>query len=107
MQKTYIKDDLTKSVINLGHEQQLLIDYTFYEDLKENRLMDKYINKKYLNVIQGKQDDIVNYLDNEEFFKTKCKDNYHIYYFEEADHRFKKTRKLEKIVEIVKNIICD
>ena len=86
----YTLDDLTKSVINLGHEQQLLIYYTFYEDLKENRLMDKYINKKYLNVIQGKQDDIVNYLDNEEFFNTKCKDHYHIHYFENTEHRFLK-----------------
>ena len=103
----YTLEDLTKSAINLGHEQQLLVDYTFYNDLKENRLIEKYINKNYLSVIQGKRDDIVNYLDNEKFFETTCKDSYHIYYFEEADHRFKKPGELEKIVEITRKIICD
>lgn len=96
--------DLQNKSINLGYQKELIIGYNFYEDLK-NYSLDNYINKNKLYVIQGKKDDVVDYKENEKFLKSKCGNNYEIYYFENADHRFKNEGELNKIVNITKDIL--
>lgn len=103
----YSLEDLNKGEINLDRDHPLFIDNKFYEDLKKHKLIDNYINKNYLHIIQGKKDNIVNYLDNEKFFNSRCFNEHEFYYFENADHSFKKTGELDRIVEITRNIICD
>lgn len=103
----YDLKQLENNSINLGYAKELLIDYKFYNDLKDNKLMNNYKNNNYLYVIQGRKDDVVNYKDNELFFKEKCLNNYEIHYFENADHRFKNEGELEKIIEITKEIILE
>lgn len=101
----YNLSELENKSINLGYGKELLIDINFYNDLKNNRLINNYKNNNYLYIIQGKKDDVVDYKNNEKFFNDKCFNNHEVYYFEEANHRFKNPGELEKIVEIVKNVI--
>ena len=101
----YSGKNLETKAINLGYAKPLYIDKKFLQELKENRLENIYSKKLFLNIIQGKKDDVVNYKKNEKFFKEKLKDNYKIYYFENANHRYKNPGELEKIVKIFKEII--
>lgn len=103
----YSLEVLKQKDVDLGYEKPLVINYDFYSDLLENNLRKKYENSNFLYVIQGKKDDVINYKNNEDFFKEKCDQNYKMYYFEDADHRFKNPGELEKIVEISKHILID
>ncbi len=102
----YSFSDLQCGAINLGYGRMVDVDINFYNSLVENSL-DNYQNNNFLYIIQGKKDDVVNYLDNEDFFNKKCKDNYKIYYFDNADHRYKNNGEKEKIVEITKQILLN
>lgn len=102
----YSFNDLKKHAINLGYNREIYVDINFYDNLVANSL-NSYHNNNFLYIIQGKKDDVVNYLDNEEFYIKKCKNNYTIYYFENADHRYKNPGEKEKIVEITKEILLN
>ena len=101
----YDFDELGENIFDLGYNKQLLINMKFYEDLKKNKLDNKNNIDRYLYVIQGKKDDVVDYRKNEDFFKDKNTDKNKFYYFENADHRFKNDGELDKIVEIVREIL--
>ena len=95
-------EDLKNEIINID---SINIDWNFYNELVANRLMNKYDNNtRFLYVIQGKKDEVVNYLDNEEFFENRCKGNYKIYYFEDSKHSFKRDDERERMVNIVREI---
>lgn len=98
-------DMLRAKTINMGYEKSLLIDYKFYDDLCKNSLDKNFKLNKFLYIIQGRKDNIVDPKQNEKFFERFAKDNFKIFYIETADHRFKHTGELEKIVEITKNIL--
>lgn len=102
----YSFSNLQCGAINLGYSRMVDVDINFYNSLVDNSL-DNYQNNNFLYVLQGKQDDVVNYLDNEDFFNQKCKSNYKIYYFNNADHRYKNNGEKEKIVEITKQILLN
>ncbi|MEG1582077.1 MAG: alpha/beta hydrolase [Clostridia bacterium] len=102
----YTLQDLKKQQLNVGFEKDIFIDFNFYNELLVNKL-DKFSTKNYFNIIQGKKDNIVDWKQNERFFKRFCKNNYIIKYFETADHRFKEDGELEKIVSITKDILLD
>ena len=72
--------------------------------MKKNNLDDLDINC-FLNIIQGKKDNIVDYKANEKFLKSHIKSPCEFFYFENADHRFKNPGELEKIVEITTKIL--
>lgn len=99
-------EDLKEKTLNLGFENNLLIDYNFYLDLCKNNLEKNFNYKKKLFIIQGRQDNIVNPVKNESFYKNFIKnDDYKIFYIETADHRFKHSGELKKIIEISKSIL--
>lgn len=100
----YTFKDLQNKTLNMGYEKELNIDINFYNNLVENSLKD-FKNTTFLHIIQGKKDDIVNFKQNELYFNENCKNSYKMYYFENADHRFKNIGELEKIVDIVKVIM--
>ena len=56
----YSSKDLIKT-ITLGFEKQLLINKLFLDDLKNNNLENLPKTKNFLHIIQGKQDNIVDY----------------------------------------------
>lgn len=61
--------------------------------------------KKALYIIQGKKDDIVDFDVNERFFLNYNKKQNHFFCFEDADHRFKKSGELEKIIAITETFL--
>lgn len=106
LKEKIIKDDFCKLRANeILNIQDIKIDYEFYRDLENNRLIDNYKGNRYLYVIQGKKDEIVDYKDNEFFFENKCKDKYQIYYFDNSKHSFKTIEEKEDLLKIVKGIL--
>lgn len=99
----YTVKDLNNKKIDLGFEKELIVDERFYNDLVKDKIH-KVNNEYTYNIIQGKKDDIVNYKENEKFFKNNIK-NYNLFYIEKADHRFKNPGEVETIVNIVNSII--
>ena len=96
-------DEFKSNILNFGYGRELLVDYKFYEDLKHFNLQN-YNNNNHLYVLQGKKDDIVDYERNAVWLKTFAQNNHTLFYFENADHRFKNPGELEEIVNITKHI---
>lgn len=94
-----------KKVANLGYEVSLLVDDKFLSDLKNNSLDKKTEILDRLYVLQGKLDTTVDPVKNQKFFDKHYPNNYEIFYFENADHRFKKPGELEQIIEITLNVL--
>jgi esterase/lipase len=92
-------------VLDIGFNQPLLIDTKFYNDLILNNLAFKYINTNFINVIQGKKDEVVDYISNEKFYNLKCKDKFKIFYFPNSNHTYDNLEDLGKIIDIVKNLV--
>lgn len=106
LKENIIKDDFNKLTSNeILDIQDIKLDYKFYKDLENNKLIDNYKGNRYLYVIQGKKDEIVDYKDNEFFFEKKCKDRYQIYYFDNSKHSFKTNEEKSELIEIVKEIL--
>jgi esterase/lipase len=95
----------TYEILDIGFNQPLFIDTKFYNDLILNNLTSKYINTNFINVIQGKKDEVVDYHANEEFYKSKCKSKFKIFYFPESNHTYDNLGDLDKIIVIVKDLI--
>lgn len=89
---------------NILEVDGIKIDDYYYNELLNNRLIDKYNDSRFLYVIQGKLDDTVDYLKNEIFYENKCKGNYKIYYFEESGHSFKTEKEHLQLLETVREI---
>lgn len=100
----YSLDYLKNNIVNLGFVKELNIDYEFYLELLKYKL-DSYNNTNHLFVIQGKKDGVVNYKENEVFYNKLCKNNFDIFYIENADHRFKNLGELESIVMYVNKLL--
>ena len=96
-------EEFKSNILNFGYGRELLVDYNFYEDLKKLNLQN-YTNPNHLYVIQGKKDDIVDYQRNEKWLEKYAENNHTLFYFENADHRFKNPGELEEIVRITKKI---
>lgn len=94
-----------KNTVNLGYEAPLLVDSKFLDDLKENSLETKPEIKNRLYVLQGRMDTTVDPVKNQEFFNRHYPNQHEVFYFENADHRFKKPGELDKIIEITLNIL--
>lgn len=94
-----------KKVVNLGYEKPLLVDDKFLSDLKHNNLDNKpeILGKVY--VLQGKLDTTVDPIKNQEFLEKHYLNNYELFYFENADHRFKKPGELEQIIKITLDVL--
>lgn len=93
------------NIVNLGYESPLLVDNNFLNDLKNNSLESKNTTMNKLYILQGKLDTTVNPIKNQEFFNKYYSNNHEIYYFENADHRFKKPGELEQIIKITLDIL--
>lgn len=102
-----IKTNELKNIVNLGYENPLLIDDNFLAELKNNALDEKAEISDKLYVLQGWQDTIVDPIKNQEFFDKHYLNNYEIFYFENADHRFKKPGELEKIIKITLKVLSE
>ena len=96
-------DEIAKNPLNLGYEQELLGDKKFCEELT----LPSYpkIRENQLYILQGKLDDLVNWKQNEKYFDKYYHGKHKFYYFEDADHRFKKPGQLDKIIEITREIL--
>lgn len=93
--------------VNLGYERQLLVDKNFLIELKTLNLEKLNPIKNYIYILQGKKDDIVDPKDTERFFESRYPHQHKIFYFENADHRFKNPGELEKIIEITLDILTN
>lgn len=96
-----------KKVVNLGYEKPLLVDDKFLSDLKHNNLDNKTEILGKLYVLQGRLDTTVDPIKNHEFLEKHYLNNYEIFYFEKADHRFKKPGELEQIIKITLDILSE
>ena len=100
----FTENEFRSHPLNFGYGRELIVDYKFYEDLK-NLNLSSYSNPNYLHVLQGKKDEIVNYKKNEQWLLDHASKSHKLYYFENADHRFKNPGELEEIVRITKQIL--
>ena len=100
-----LKDDMDSlKTGNILEIDGIKIDEYYYNELRNNRLIDKYNDTRFLNIIQGKKDDTVDYLKNEIFYESKCKGNYKIYYFENSGHSFKSEEEYKEMLNVVREI---
>lgn len=98
-------ENLKTSPVVFGYEKPLTITYAFLKDLMNLNLTDLPTTKYFIYVLQGKLDTTVNPIKNEEFFNSKYPNQHEIFYFDNADHRFKNPGNLEKIVKITMEIL--
>lgn len=96
-----------KNIVNLGYEAPLLVDDRFLIDLKNNSLDEKTEISDKLYILQGKLDTTVNPVKNQNFYDKHYSNKHKIFYFENADHRFKKPGELEQIINITLDILKD
>ena len=100
----YKPEDIDKAPVNLGYERELIIDKKFLDDLSKNAI-NCFTNKNFFYILQGQQDDVVNNQNNKRFYDKFFENRYKIFYFLNADHRFKKPGELEEIIKIVHNLL--
>lgn len=97
----YKKNEYTK----LGFEREMLVPYTFLEELENNNIFKIYENKEIPNIyiIQGDKDDIAPIEDTKEFISQHSK-NIKLFIISGADHRMKGPGELEKAIKYSKEI---
>lgn len=90
----------------LGFEREMLIPYSFLEELERNDIFKIFENKEIPNmyIIQGDKDDIAPINDTKEFIEEH-KQNIKLFIIPGADHRMKGPGELEKAIEYSKKII--
>lgn len=91
-----------KGSVICGFERKIEVPFAFYEDLKQNDAMKADISQQTL-VIHGTQDDVVPFEDVRQF--SSSRKNVRLEAIEGADHRFKKSGELERVVELAKEFI--
>lgn len=94
-----------KKVVNLGYEASLFVDDKFLLELKNNSLDKKAEISDKIFILQGRLDTTVDPIKNQQYFDKHYLNNYEIFYFEKADHRFKNPGELEQIIRITLNIL--
>lgn len=100
----YKPEDIDKAPVNLGYERELIIDKKFVDDLSKHAIT-SFKNKNFFYILQGQQDDVVNNQNNKKFYDKYFENRYKIFYFLNADHRFKKPGEQEEIIKIVHNLL--
>lgn len=98
-------ETLKSNPVVFGYEKTLTITYKFLNDLMNLNLADLPTTKNYLYILQGKLDTTVFPTKNSDFFNEKYPNQHQIFYFENADHRFKNPGELEIIVKISTEIL--
>lgn len=97
-------DNLKKAdkYIEMGFDRKLRVPLSFYDELSENYILERNINREML-IIHGSVDDVVLPEDMAVF----CKYNplAELAVIEGADHRFKNEGELEKIINIAEEYI--
>ena len=83
----------------LGYEKELIVSYNFYEELKNNKLFEKYNKNEELLIIQGTEDNMAPIDDSIRFIQEKNPKG-KIEKIIGADHRMKKEGELEKAIDI-------
>lgn len=85
-----------------GFERKICLPYSFYEELRRNRVTDKHFDFPAL-VIHGDADDIVPPEDIRKF----CAENekFTLSVVKGADHRFKKPGELEQVISLAEKAI--
>lgn len=93
--------------VNLGYEKPLLIDKDFITQLNNFSLENTNPTQNNIYILQGKKDNIVSPEDNENFFKKFYPNKHKFFYFENADHRFKKPGELNRIIQLTLEILSE
>ena len=96
-------EDIEKGALNLGFEQELMVDNNFRLQLTLPKTCKN--SENYFYILQGKLDELVDWKENEKYFETNFKNKFKFFYFDDADHRFKKPGQLERIIETTKQIL--
>ena len=100
------EDNKNRGYTKLGFEREIIIPYSFMEDLDNNDIFEMYKNMKIpkMHIIQGDKDDIVPIEDTKEFVSLNPK-KITLNIIEGADHRMKGEGELEKTIKYCKEII--
>ena len=88
-------------VTKLGFRRIMNIPYDFYEELKENKILEIYQNNQKMFIIQGTNDDVAPIEDTKELIALDKK-NITLYEIKGADHRMKKNGELEEAINKAK-----
>ena len=86
-----------------GFERKFDVSFDFYKDLKENDVFEKEFSENFI-VIHGDQDDIV-LPEHIKSFVDKFNAG-RLFVIKGADHRFKNSGELEKIIEFSAGFLC-
>ena len=92
-----------KGSIICGFERKIDVSFDFYKDLKENDVFEMEFSENFI-VIHGDQDDIV-LPEHIKCFVDKFNAG-RLFVIKGADHRFKNSGELEKIIEISGEFLC-
>ena len=84
----------------VGYERELKVNFSFYKELEENQIFQKYQEKNnQILIIHGDKDDTAPIEDSRRFQKEHDTE---MIVIKGADHRFKKEGELEKVVQFAK-----
>lgn len=104
-EEDYKKRGFTK----LGFERELVIPYTFMQELDNNNIFNIYKNissMPSIYIVQGDMDDIAPINDTKEFVLLNPK-KISLYIIAGADHRMKGPGELDKAINFSKNVILN
>ncbi len=81
----------------MGYERRLTVPYSFYDELRNNSVINRNYDRPML-IIHGSRDEVVDPTDIQMFCHINPKAELKI--IEKADHRFKASGELDKIIDI-------
>lgn len=103
------EDYKLRGFTKLGFERELIIPYTFMQELDNNDIFDIYKNMSHIptiHIVQGDMDDIAPINDTKEFVSLNP-EKISLYVIEGADHRMKGPGELDKAISFSKNVLLN
>jgi len=101
--KENIADYKSRGFTVLGYEKNMDVYYSFYEELLNNKILDKFNKKRQMIIVQGTEDDMAPISDTIKFLDNN--DDAILEKIIGADHRMKKEGELEKAINIAVDYI--
>jgi len=101
--KESVEDYKNRQFTILGYEKSMAVYYSFYEELLNNKILDKFNKKRKMLIVQGTEDDMAPISDTIKFIEKN--DDAILEKIIGADHRMKKEGELEKAINIAVDYI--
>lgn len=101
--KESMEDFKNRGYTILGYEKSMEVYFSFYEELVENNILEKFNRKRKMLIVQGTEDDMAPISDTIKFINKN--EDAILEKIVGADHRMKKEGELEKAINIAVDYI--